>query len=82
MSDSEKVNVRVTIRARWEGAAIVEMTRTQFDELNAKLAARPRGFAAEQLAEEIMDIAQIDTRDGDLGSFDVEDFYIDEDKTP
>lgn len=79
---NDKVQVQVTIRARWEAGAIVEMTREQFDALDARLNARPRGFAMEQLAEDIMDTAQIQFRDGDIDDFEVEDFYIDESGAP
>lgn len=74
---NDTVKVQVTIRARWEAGAIVEMTREQFDALSARLDARPRGFAMEALAEEIMDTAQIRFSDGDMDHIEVEDFYID-----
>jgi hypothetical protein len=78
---TDKVKVQVTIRARWQGSALVEMDRAQHAEFQAQLDARPRGFKAEQLAQEIMDAAEIDLRHGDIDDFEVEDFYIDDEVT-
>lgn len=71
---SEKIRVQINVKGRWSAGAVVEMTREQYDAMCAKLDAEPSGCDAERLAEECMDLARIDIRDGEIDLFDVEDF--------
>ena len=70
---SEKRAVSFTIQARYQVGGEVEMTEEEFAQWCERID-NARGFERERVAQDLMDFAGLDYRDGDVDDDEIDEF--------